>query len=119
VPDYDYTRNIGVDHGAADASLVLTVYDDASVQPVARLRIPTEAIPDFIANVARHGTYALRDAAKRLEVGHCETCRNLGLIDVPHPHRGTERVACPDCRHRYPAEPFKNAPKIGDTRVAE
>lgn len=106
-----YDRYIGVDDSAWDCALELTLRDsDHQVERV--IRIPVEDVPGFLDQVTRHGVRCMAVAARRLEVGHCETCANIGLVDVEVRGR-TTNTECPDCRHRWPAEPFANAPKIG------
>lgn len=109
--EYD---NVSIDDDGFDASLVLTSWDHTSDEsPVKRvLRIAVEDIPDFMAQVVSRGTHALSTAARRLEVGHCETCANTGLVDVEK-HGRKSNDYCPDCRNRWPSQPFKAAPQIG------
>lgn len=110
VPKYE--RHVSVDDDLIDASLTLTLWRDAAVGSRQVVRIAVEDIPDLMDAVVRHGVRALSNAAHRIEVGHCETCGNSGLVDVEK-NRRTSRVICPDCQHRWPDAPFANAPRIG------
>lgn len=108
------TGTVSIDHRLADASLFITVWDhgrDSRDPVLARISIPVENLPDFLRDVTTHVTYALSTAARRLEVGDCATCRNRGIVDtVKNGHPWT--VSCPDCRDRWPTQPFANAPQI-------
>lgn len=108
-----YDHNVTVDHSAWDAALEVSVWsmeDFGSKERV--LRIPVEDIPDFVRDVTQHGLRSLSTAARRIEVGHCETCGNTGLVDTEVNGRKSN-THCPDCKDRWPAEPFKSAPTIG------
>lgn len=62
----------------------------------------------FAGETARHGAYLSRDLIRHALVGHCDTCRNIRLVDVPKQHGpGTTSVRCPDCGDR-----FDNPPRI-------
>lgn len=107
-----YDRNTTVDNDGFDCSLTITLRKRGSAETDRLVRIAVEDIPDFISAVTRHGMYALTEAASRLEVGHCETCGNIGLVDGPGPGNRTQQVYCPDCKDRTPSKPFANAPQI-------
>jgi hypothetical protein len=104
----EYDRHVSVDSDVFDCALVVTLRTGSTRREV---RIPVEDILGFMEGVVRHGGYSLSTAASRLEVGHCETCANTGLVTEDVNGRPTN-VFCPDCRDRWPAEPFKGAPKI-------
>lgn len=103
--------HVGVNNASHDCALELTVWDRDMAGVERTVRIAVEDVTQFMADVVRHGGYALRDAARRLEVGDCRTCNNTGLVDVEKRGRSAA-VNCPDCRHRWPAESFANAPQI-------
>jgi hypothetical protein len=115
--DTHYDKNVTVDTSHWDAALELTIWAQDHVGKDRVIRIPVEEIPDFMAYVVQHGARALSIAAKRIEVGHCETCGNVGLVDKPGPGGRMSNEYCPDCRGRWPAEPFKSAPTIGRKQV--
>lgn len=105
-------RAISIDHDEFDCAMTLKVWDEGHTD-YSEIRVAVEDIPSFMDSVVRHGGYALSTAARRLEVGHCETCANTGLVDAVGPAGQPTNKECPDCRDRWPAEPFKNAPHIG------
>lgn len=105
-------HNITVNDDGFDCALVLSVRLPGDMQSSHEVRIAVEDIPDFMQGVVRHSAYALQTAASRIEIGHCETCANTGLVDTEVNGRKSNEY-CPDCRDRKPSQPFKNAPKIG------
>lgn len=109
--EVEYDDRYSIEHDGFDSSLVITLWGEG-VEVDRRVRIPVDQIPDFVRQVTSHGMYALSDAARRLEVGHCETCGNTGLVNVEKNGKPWS-VNCPDCRDRWPDNPFQNAPQIG------
>ena len=112
MPERKTVDNVSVDYDHFDWSLVIRVWSKDHDQQSSEVRIAVEDIPSFLREVVGQGTYALSSAALRLEVGHCETCGNTGLVDTDrHGRPWTED--CPDCRPRWPNMPFAGAPTIG------
>ena len=112
MPKREGYDKVTVDMSGWDAALELSVWDPDDFGKKKVIRIAVEDIPDFLRDVVAHGTRALSTAARRIEVGHCETCGNTGLVDVEKNGRPWSEH-CPDCKNRWPSEPFKNAPTIG------
>jgi hypothetical protein len=109
-----YDRSVSVDHDKFDCALVLKVWDHSDDGGVGKeLRIPVEDIPNLMQQIVAHAGYALTTAASRIEVGHCETCGNTGLVDTVGPGGRMTNTYCPDCRDRWPNKPFASAPHIG------
>lgn len=106
------THKVGVEDDGFDCALVIKRYDHDHHEVDETIRIAVEDIPGFLRDVANHAGNALTTAARRLEVGHCETCANTGLIQTER-HGRPWSENCPDCRDRWPSKPFANAPHIG------
>lgn len=109
---WHYDRHVSVDNSQFDCALELTLRDPETHEADRVVRIPVEDIPDFLAAVARHSGYALTTAARRLEVGDCNTCGNTGLVDAPAPGGRMSNKHCPDCRGEGWPTPFVNTPQI-------
>lgn len=109
--------NVNVDHDMFTHDLVLT-WRTLNVaghgfDTLAVIRVSPAEQLQFVADVSRRAAEALTDAARAVEAGDCSTCGNVRLVTVPHPHRGTEQVYCPDCRGRFDAAvPFGSVPTI-------
>lgn len=106
------TDSVSMEHDNFDCALVIKVWSPDHTGVEREVRIAVEDIPMFLRDTANHAASALSTAARRLEVGHCETCGNTGLVNTTR-HGQPWSEHCPDCRHRYPSEPFANAPHIG------
>lgn len=114
--EHHYDRHLSVQFSEFDCALEVTVWKDGTAIRDRVVRIPVEEIPDFLSSVTANGLAALSVAARRLEVGHCETCGNTGLIhDTRHGQPWSEY--CPDCKDRWPDKPFRSAPEIGYRNV--
>ena len=103
--------HVSVDHNGATYALQIIEWTGEGHDRRV-LEIPVEEIPNFIRSVVASGTYALADAATALEVGHCESCGNTGLVREKRGER-IWTVNCANCRPRYPKKAFQNAPKVG------
>lgn len=106
------TQTVTVDDDGFDCALVLKVWDE-NVLPAQEVRVAVKDVPAFMADVVRHASYALRNAAERLEVGHCETCGNTRLVPDTGPAGRPTNKRCPDCGPRRPDEPFAGTPTLG------
>lgn len=83
----------------------------ADVQEIVTLRLgPGDAL-DFMAKVAQHTSFSVRDAGVALARGDCDTCGNTRLIDQPKNGRSW-MVSCPDC-HPGDHREFPPVPQIG------
>ena len=106
------THTVTVDHDNFDCAVVLKVWTPNGAEVTSEIRVAVEDIPEFLRDVGNHVASALSTAARRIEVGHCETCANTGLVNTTK-NGNPWSVHCPDCRHKWPSKPFANAPHIG------
>lgn len=112
MPKHEGYDKVTVDSSGWDAALELSVWDPDDFGKKKVIRIAVEDIPDFLRDVVAQGTRSMATAARRLEVGHCETCGNTGLVDAEKNGRPWSEH-CPDCKSRWPSAAFANAPTIG------
>lgn len=103
-----------VQDDSTNHDMLLVFWGSDHRDPAVEVRIPVEHLLGFMRQVANVGGSILSDAISDIAAGECATCRNVGMVNEPRPNgRGPERVHCPDCGPRRPAETIlRDAPRV-------